>query len=132
MNLPDGGVRGRHDRAGGGGRRHDLIVAPLTPFPLLPRGAGSEDLARFSALASARRTYVAVAMGAGRDGRRFHTSVLLDRDGRVAGPVPEDARLPGRTMALGDDLPVFQTDFGVVGFSLGTDFYFPKSTPWSG
>ena len=26
----------------------------------------------------------------------------------------------------GDDIPVFETDFGVIGLTIGTDFYFPE------
>jgi len=108
-------------------QRQDLVVAPLTPFLSFRAGEESTDLARFSTLASAHRTYLAIAMMEhARDGRQFCTSVLLDREGRVAGKYRKTHALPDDTMALGDDLPVFQTDFGTLGLSLTTDFYFPE------
>ena len=111
------------------GRRgpHDLMVVPLTPFLSFREGSEKKDLGVFARLAREHRTYLAVAMSEqGRDGRTFHTSVLLDRDGQVAGKYRKTHALPDDAIALGDDLPVFKTDFGVLGFSLGTDFYFPE------
>lgn len=107
--------------------RHDLIVAPLTPFLSFKEGCESGDLANFTKLARENKTYLAVAMTElAIDGRQFWTSILLDRDGQVAGKYRKTHALPDDTMALGDDLPVFKTDFGVLAFSLGTDFYFPE------
>ena len=60
------------------------------------------------------------------DGQTFCTSVLLDRDGRMVGKYRKTHALPDDKMSLGDDLPVFRTDFGVVGITLSTDFYFPE------
>lgn len=107
--------------------RHDLIVVPLTPFLSFREGREEQDLAVFSSLAREHGTYLAVAAAekAG-DGRAFYASVLLDRDGRFAGKYRKTHALPDDAVALGDDLPVFKTDFGVLGFSLGTDFYFPE------
>jgi len=108
-------------------QRHDLIVVPLTPFLSFREGSEAEDLAFFGGQACTHRTYLALAMTEyGKDGRQFCTSVLLDRAGKVAGKYRKTHALPDDTMALGDDLPVFQTDFGVLGFSLSTDFYFPE------
>ncbi|MCC6446658.1 MAG: carbon-nitrogen hydrolase family protein [Armatimonadetes bacterium] len=105
----------------------DLIVAPLTPFLSFREGRELEDVAIFSGLARAYRTYLAVALteNAG-DGRQFYTSLLLDRDGEVAGKYRKTHALPDDPVALGDSLPVFRTDFGTVGLSIGTDFYFPE------
>ena len=106
---------------------HDLIVAPLTPFLSFKEGREDEDLSRFSDLARTHRTYLAVALTeTAQDGRAFFTSVLLDRNGVIAGKYRKTHALPGDEIALGDDLPVFRTDFGVLGFSLSTDFYFPE------
>jgi len=108
-------------------QRHDLIVAPLTPFLSFREGHEASDLARYVDLARTYRTYLAVAlMETAQDGRLFCTSVLLGRDGQVVGQYRKTHALPDDTMALGDDLPVFQTDFAVLGLSLSTDFYFPE------
>ena len=69
-----------------------------------------------------------------RDGETdYVTSFLCDREGQIAGKYRKSHRLPYEAgpgpdagFALGDDLPVFQTDFGPVGLKIGTDHYFPE------
>ena len=69
-----------------------------------------------------------------RDGEMTYvTSFLCDRQGQIVGKYRKSHRLPyeakggpGAGFALGDDLPVFQTDFGPVGMKIGTDHYFPE------
>lgn len=63
-----------------------------------------------------------------RDGEKtFVTSFLCDRAGRLAGKYRKSHKLPYEDdIALGDDLPVFATDFGAVGLKTGTDHYFPE------
>lgn len=108
-------------------QQHDLIVAPLTPFLSFREGHESEDLDRFADLARTYKTYLTIAlMETAQDGRLFCTSILLGREGQVVGKYRKTHALPDDTMALGDELPVFQTDFGILGLSLSTDFYFPE------
>ena len=58
-------------------QRHDLIVAPLTPFLSFREGHEAQDLARFADLARTHQTYLAVAMmETAQDGRLFCTSVF--------------------------------------------------------
>lgn len=107
--------------------QHDLIVTPLTPFLSFREGRETDDLTVFSELAQTYKIYLAVAVTEkANDGREFCTSVLFGRDGKVAGKYRKTHALPDDRMTLGDELPVFQTDFGVLGLSLGTDFYFPE------
>jgi len=63
----------------------------------------------------------------------YVTSFLCDREGRIVGKYRKSHRLPyeaepghGGDFTLGDELPVFQTDFGPVGMKIGTDHYFPE------
>ena len=106
---------------------HDLIVAPLTSFLEFREETETEELACFAAIARQHRTYLAVALlETTLDSRTCCTSVLLDRDGRIAGKYRKTHALPDDSVDLGDQLPVFRTDFGTVGLSLGTDFYFPE------
>lgn len=109
-------------------QRNDLIVTPLMPFLSFREGQEAEDLKAFAALAREFRTHIAVAMAeTGKDGRKFHSAVLFDRSGGVVGKYRKTHALPDDDgLALGDDLPVFKTDFGLVGLSLSTDFYFPE------
>ena len=107
--------------------QHDLIVAPLTPFLSFREDNETEDLAPFAELAKSHRTYLCIALRENAsDGRLFYTSVLIGRNGEIAGKYRKTHALPDDTMSLGDDLPVFETDFGVIGCSIGTDFYFPE------
>ncbi len=106
---------------------HDLIVAPLTPFMSFREGHEGEDLAMFADLAREHGTYLALAMPeAAEDGAVYYTSVVLDRRGRVAGKYRKTHALPDDQMALGDDLPVIEADFGRLGLSITTDLYFPE------
>ncbi|MEA3400055.1 MAG: carbon-nitrogen hydrolase family protein [Armatimonadota bacterium] len=106
---------------------HDLIVAPFTPFVSFREGHEEQDLSVFAKLARQHQTWLALAMPeAGQDGSTYYTSVLLDRDGRVAGKYRKTHALPDDRMALGDRLAILETDFGRVAFSITSDFYFPE------
>ena len=108
-------------------QQHDLIVVPLTPFLSFREGHEVQDLGRFAEIAKTYRTYLAIAlMEKTQDSQVFCTSVLLGRDGGIVGKYRKTHALPDDKIALGDDLPVFETDFGILGFSIGTDFYFPE------
>ena len=63
---------------------------------------------------------------AGADGKTYCTSVLLGRGGEIVGTYRKTHNLPDDSTTQGDELPVFQTDFGVLGFNLSTDIYFPE------
>ncbi|MDP6775626.1 MAG: carbon-nitrogen hydrolase family protein, partial [Candidatus Latescibacteria bacterium] len=105
----------------------DLLVVPLTPFLSFREGHEAEDLKPFAELAAEHNTYLAVAMEeAGADERTYCTSVLLGRGGEIVGTYRKTHNLPDDKTALGDDLPVFETDFGILGFSLSTDITFPE------
>ena len=107
--------------------RHDLIVAPLTPFLSFREGHEASDLSKFADLARGHRTHLVIALSeTAQDDRTFCTSVLFGRDGQVIGKYRKTHAVADDAMALGDDLPVFRTDFGVLGLTLSTDFYFPE------
>ena len=60
-----------------------------------------------------------------RDGAKtHHTSILFDRAGNIVGRYRKSHRLPYEKMDLGDEILVFQTDFGPIGMIVGTDHYF--------
>ena len=57
----------------------------------------------------------------------YITSFLCDRQGKIVGKYRKSHRLPDEEdIALGDDLPVFATDLGVIGLKIGTDHFFPE------
>ena len=94
-------VLGLIDEAGSR-QRHDLIVAPLTPFLSYREGKESDDLQDFADLARKHKTFLAVAlMEKAKDGRTFCTSLLLDRQGKDRREVPQDARAARRQDGAG-------------------------------
>lgn len=58
--------------------------------------------------------------------KMYHTSVLFGRDGSIVGKYRKSHRMPSETIDLGNELPVFQTDFGAIGLMVGTDYYFQE------
>lgn len=111
----------------GSRQRHDLIVTPLAPFLSFREGEESADLEDFAALARRHETFLAIALTEkATDDRTFCTALLLDRQGKIVGKYRKTHALPDDTMALGDELPVFTTEIGTIGLSLGTDIYFPE------
>jgi len=57
--------------------------------------------------------------------KTFVTSFLCDRTGKIAGKYRKSHRMPDEDMSLGDDLPVFQTEFGKIAMRIGSDRFFP-------
>ncbi|NOY80031.1 MAG: carbon-nitrogen hydrolase family protein [Kiritimatiellaeota bacterium] len=98
----------------------ECVDQPPEPIP----GPASNAVAR---KAAEYRMYV-VGNLRERDGDAVYvTSFLCDRGGRIVGKYRKSHRLPyERGFRLGDDLPVFDTDFGAVGMKIGTDHYFPE------
>ena len=107
--------------------RHDLVVVPFTPFLEFRQARAAADLEPFAALARKHKAYLAIALvERAKAGRTHYTSVLFDRTGKIVGKYRKTHALPDDKIDLGDDLPVFKTDFATLGFSIGTDFYFPE------
>ncbi len=112
----------------------DLLALPETW-----RGQG-EDTAEaldgptiraMSALAKANRTYIVCPIDRMAGARRYNTAVLLDRTGRIAGMY--DKRYPywGELGLVppttpGDIVPVFRTDFRMLGTAICFDVNFPE------
>lgn len=59
------------------------------------------------------------------EGKTYVTSFLCGRDGQIIGIYRKSHKLPDEDMDLGDELPVFNTDFGKVAMRIGTDRFFP-------
>jgi predicted amidohydrolase len=106
---------------------NDLVVVPYMPFLSFDATRAEADLAPFAALARAQGTYLSVALKEQADGKTYATSVLLDRQGKLAFRWRKTHAFPDDDgLALGDSLEVCRTDFGVLGATIGTDFYFPE------
>jgi len=57
-------------------------------------------------------------------GKTYVTSFLCDRAGQIVGKYRKSHRLPDEDIDLGDDLPVFDTDFGQIALRIGSDRHF--------
>ena len=98
------------------------VDQPAEPIP----GPASEMIA---AKAAEYGMYVVGNLRESDGEKTFVTSFLCDRQGAVVGRYRKSHRLPYEVdlgFALGDDLPVFDTDFGTLGMKIGTDHYFPE------
>lgn len=105
----------------------DLVVSPLTPFITVREGSERDDLKAFTSIAREHGTYIALAVTeTARDGKTYYTSILIGRDGSIAGRYRKTHGLDDDHVSLGNSIPVIETDFGKIGFSIGTDFYFPE------
>ena len=85
----------------------------------------------FATLAARRGMHVILPLVEEADGKPFNTAVLLDRQGRVAGRYSKTHLcLPGfqegETTRPGDELPVFETDFGTIGITTCMDIHYPE------
>ncbi len=60
------------------------------------------------------------------DGRTYVTSFWLNREGALLGKYRKSHKLPDEDMALGEALPVLNTDVGKVAMKIGTDRHFPE------
>lgn len=104
----------------------DLVVLPHMPFLSFGAATAAADLGDFAEAARQRRCYLALAMAEKDGDRTYHTAVLFDRAGAIVGTCRKAHALADDAIALGDDLPVFRTEFGLLGMTIGTDFYLPE------
>lgn len=87
---------------------------------------------KFAALARKHSMYVIVPLVETTDGEKdLNTCVVLDRNGKLAGKYSKThVCLPGHgegeKFIAGDELPVFQADFGAFGISICMDIHYPE------
>jgi predicted amidohydrolase len=106
------------------GARSDIVCLPMEcvategePIP----GPISEAIA---AKAAEHRMYVIGNIRESADGQTYVTSFLCNREGDIAGIYRKSHKMPDESMALGDELPVFGTEFGRIAMRIGSDRYF--------
>lgn len=102
----------------------DLVLLPqecvLTEGEPIP-GPISD---RIAAKAAQHSMYVVGCIRETEGDQTFVTSFLCGRDGEIIGKYRKSHKFPDEDMDLGDDLPVFETDFGAVAMRIGTDRHF--------
>jgi len=105
-----------------------LVVLPFMPFLQFEEGKEVEALGDFLTLARKKRIFLVLALQEkARDGRVYATSLILGPRGQILGKYRKSHKLAwDEDFALGDNLPVFETDFGKLGLTISSDFYFPE------
>ncbi len=101
----------------------DLIVMPHMPFLSFGADSAAEDLKPFADFAADANACLALSMTEREGDETYFTAVLLDRSGQIIGRYRKAHALADDDIALGDELPVFDTEFGPIGMTIGTDFY---------
>ena len=106
----------------------NVIGAPGS-YDVKAEAIAGPSTSRMSALARMYRTYVAFGL-LERDGKAlYNTAVLIDRSGAIAGKYRK-VQLPlsevSSGITPGDEVPVFQTDFGRVALLVCQDTSFPE------
>ena len=90
-------------------------------------GAAAEAaLAAIAKVAAEGKMVVAANLLENAGGKRYCTSYLIGPDGKTLGKYRKSHRMPDEEIALGDELPVFDTPYGKVGLMVGTDHYWPE------
>ena len=102
----------------------DVLSLPFTPFISFHTGRPCAYLTALRDLARTHHMYIVCAVTEKEGQETYHTALLIGRDGRTKGHYRQSHRLPDQEIALGDELPALQTDFGLVGLTIGTDHHF--------
>lgn len=117
-----GTVLDRLDEAGSVGS--DIVCLPMecvkTDGETIP-GPISE------AIASKAKQYRMYVIGniREREGQSSYvTSFICDRSGQIVGKYRKSHKMPDEDMDLGDELPVFKTDFAPIAMRIGSDRFF--------
>lgn len=108
--------------------RPDLALFPQ--YVVMEEGSDKESrkIECFRSFAKENRTYVVYNALRQSSSGSSSVSVILDRDGEVAGEYVKTHRIDGLDipLELGGGLPVFALDFGKVALLAGTDIYIPE------
>jgi len=111
----------------------DLLQLPescLGDYPVIEMGG--EEMSRVSRIAKKYGKYIAFPVFRSSDrAKRLNTSVLFGRDGEIIGTYDKVYPYWGEfdldpPATPGDDAPVFETDFGKIGFAICFDANYPE------
>ncbi len=113
-------------------RGTDLIVLPETfTGQTAPEALDGASVTAMAAIAKQHHTYIVCPIDRTDGGKRLNTAVLLDREGKITGlynkvfPFWSEYDLkPG--VDVGDEAPVFETDFGRLGMAICFDANYPE------
>ncbi|MEW6356479.1 MAG: carbon-nitrogen hydrolase family protein [Planctomycetota bacterium] len=107
-------------------QRAEIVCLPEDCAPTDGGEKAKAALDAIAARAKANKMYVAAHLKEREGDNLYSTSTLIGPDGKTIGKYRKSHRLPYEDIALGDDLPVFDTKLGKVGLMIGTDHYWPE------
>lgn len=107
-------------------RQAEVVCLPQDCVPSDGGSSAQEALDAIAQRAAEHKMYVAANLKEQEGDKVYSTSYLLGPDGRRIGKYRKSHRLPDEQIALGDDLPVFDTPLGKIGLMIGTDHYWPE------
>ncbi len=119
-----GAVLAKLDEAAAQGA--DLVLLPQECVNAPPEAIPGPISRAIAQKAQKHKLYVVANLRETRGARSYVTSLLIDRRGNLLGKYRKSHKLPDETMDLGDELPVFDTDFARVAMRIGTDRFFPE------
>ena len=97
------------------------------PFLSFDSDSSDQQLRDFGQLAKEHETYLTIALTESSQKELYATSVLFDRSGKIVFQARKTHLLPDDDhLGRGNKLEVYEADFGKLGFTIGTDFYFPE------
>ncbi|MCK4340216.1 MAG: hypothetical protein KAY37_00650 [Phycisphaerae bacterium] len=108
----------------------DLVLLPMGVAGLVPQTTAGFVFQTLSPIADDYDMYVVVPIPESSNGDLYNTALIISRAGLLAGTYrqthvsPEDQSMG---VSPGDQLPVFQTDFGTIGVLLGYDLQFREA-----
>ncbi|MDD4871209.1 MAG: carbon-nitrogen hydrolase family protein [Kiritimatiellae bacterium] len=85
-----------------------------------------EALSAIAKIAASNKMYIVANLREKEADKLFLTSYLIGSDGNTIGKYRKTHRMPDESIALGDQLPVFDTAFGKVGLMIGSDHFWPE------
>ena len=107
---------------------------PFTGYGYRPNtlDGKDEDIENLCAKAAKYNTYIVCSIREkDAEGLFYNTGLLIDRQGRIQDTFHKCHLTIGEVEAglvLGEELPVFDTDFGKIGIQICWDHFFPEST----
>ena len=119
-NLPT--VCERLDQAAQDGA--DLVLLPMECVDTRGESIPGPISSAIALKAREHKMYVIGNIREADGGKTYVTSFLCDRSGNIVGKYRKSHKMPDETMDLGDELPVFQTDFGKIAMRIGSDRFF--------
>ena len=106
--------------------RAEVVCLPEDCVPTDGGPAAQTALNEIAKVAAARSMIVAANLKEKHGDKLFSTTYLIGADGKQIGKYRKSHRLPDEPIALGDQLPVFDTPRGKIGLMIGSDHYWPE------